>query len=74
MKDLNIEKVLQLTKKMEKTLQKKIEKLRENVTEFVDFRLDLTAEERPTYEKLNRREEIGVLKFYSRKNNYNSNE
>lgn len=74
MKDLNIEKVLQLTKKMEKTLQKKIEKLRENVTEFVDFRLDLTAEERPTYEKLNRREEIGVLKFYSRKNYYNNNE
>lgn len=61
MTDLNVDKVLQLSKRIEKILTKKIERLKEHVSEFVEYRLDQASEERTTVEKYNRREEIGIL-------------
>ena len=42
---------------------KKIDRLKEHVVDFVEFKLDQAGEDRTTYEKINRREEIGIFEI-----------
>jgi len=39
---------------------KKLDRLREHVTDFVEFKLDSVIEEKSAFEKSKRREELGI--------------
>ena len=61
MKSFEVDKVEQVSKKIHKTLSKKMDRLKEHVLDFIEFKMDSIADERTALEKSKRREELGFL-------------
>lgn len=72
MKTFEVDKVEQVSKKIHKTLCKKMDRLKEHVSDFIEFKLDSIVDERTTQEKSKRREELGniIIIYNNRENNY----
>ena len=65
MKSFEVDKVEQVSKKIHKTLSKKMDRLKEHVLDFIEFKMDSIADERTALEKSKRREELGFLLLLS---------